>query len=61
MLAIEELLLKVTEMGWGEFEIQVKILFINEASENPMTLFHFLHLRPYNPNQRCTTSISIQS
>jgi YEATS domain-containing protein 4 len=25
--------------------------FVPEASEKPMTLFHFLHLHPYGPNK----------
>jgi transcription initiation factor IIF auxiliary subunit len=50
-IAIEEPPFEVTETGWGEFEIQIKIYFSNEASEKPMTLFHFLHLHPYGPNK----------
>jgi transcription initiation factor IIF auxiliary subunit len=50
-LAIEEPPFEVTETGWGEFEIQIKIFFQPEASEKPLTLFHFLHLHPYGPNK----------
>jgi hypothetical protein len=25
--------------------------FVPEASEKPLTLFHFLHLHPYGPNK----------
>ena len=49
--AIEEPPFEVTETGWGEFEIQIKIFFQPEASEKPLTLFHFLHLHPYGPNK----------
>jgi transcription initiation factor IIF auxiliary subunit len=49
--AIEEPPFEVTETGWGEFEIQIKIFFVTEASEKPLTLFHFLHLHPYGPNK----------
>jgi YEATS domain-containing protein 4 len=49
--AIEEPPFEVTETGWGEFEIQIKVHFVPEASEKPMTLFHFLHLHPYGPNK----------
>ena len=41
----------MTETGWGEFEVQIKVHFVPEASEKPMTLFHFLHLHPYGPNK----------
>jgi transcription initiation factor IIF auxiliary subunit len=51
MVAIEEPPFEVTETGWGEFEIQIKVHFTPEASEKPMTLFHFLHLHPYGPNK----------
>ncbi|RPA87866.1 putative histone acetyltransferase subunit [Ascobolus immersus RN42] len=40
---------QVTETGWGEFEIQIKVYFVPEAGEKPLTLFHFLKIRPYNP------------
>jgi YEATS domain-containing protein 4 len=50
-LAIEAPPFQVTETGWGEFEIQIKVHFVPEASEKPMTLFHFLHLHPYGPNK----------
>ncbi|PWN48947.1 protein AF-9 [Violaceomyces palustris] len=40
----------VTETGWGEFEIQVKIFFIPEANEKPVTLFHHLKLHPWLNN-----------
>jgi len=51
MIAIEHPPFEVTETGWGEFEIQIKVHFVPEASEKPMTLFHFLHLHPYGPNK----------
>src|SRR5271154_3310084 len=50
-VAVEEPPFEVTETGWGEFEIQIKVHFIPEASEKPLTLFHFLHLHPYGPNK----------
>ncbi|TKY84996.1 hypothetical protein EX895_006076 [Sporisorium graminicola] len=37
----------VTETGWGEFEIQIKIFFVPEANEKPLTLFHHLKLHPW--------------
>lgn len=36
-----------TESGWGEFEIQIKIFFVPEANEKPITLFHHLKLHPW--------------
>ncbi|KAF8543008.1 yeats family-domain-containing protein [Trichophaea hybrida] len=38
---------EVTESGWGEFEIQIKLFFHPESNEKPLTLFHYLKLHPY--------------
>lgn len=40
---------EVTESGWGEFEIQIKLFFHPESNEKPLTLFHYLKLHPYQP------------
>ncbi|KAI9837767.1 MAG: hypothetical protein M1819_006701 [Sarea resinae] len=39
----------VTETGWGEFEIQIKLHFVPESNEKPQTLWHGLKLHPYGP------------
>lgn len=39
----------VTETGWGEFEIQIKIFFVPEAGEKPLTVLHHLKLHPWQP------------
>ncbi|EFW22396.1 NuA4 histone H4 acetyltransferase complex and the SWR1 complex subunit [Coccidioides posadasii str. Silveira] len=41
---------EVTETGWGEFEIQIKLYFIPESMEKPQTLWHSLKLHPYGPD-----------
>lgn len=38
---------EVTETGWGEFEIQIKLYFVPESTEKPQTLWHSLKLHPY--------------
>ncbi|GAA5990601.1 hypothetical protein JCM5350_001050 [Sporobolomyces pararoseus] len=38
---------EVTETGWGEFDIVIKIFFQPEASEKPLTLNHHLKLHPW--------------
>jgi YEATS domain-containing protein 4 len=45
--SIEEPPFEVTETGWGEFEIGIKIFFINEANEKNISLYHHLRLHPY--------------
>ncbi len=41
---------EVTETGWGEFEIQVKLYFVPESNEKPQTVWHALKLHPYGPD-----------
>lgn len=47
---IEQPPFEVTETGWGEFEIQIKLYFVPEANEKPQTLWHSLKLHPYGPD-----------
>ena len=41
---------EVTETGWGEFEVQLKLFFVPEANEKSQTLWHGLKLHPYGPD-----------
>lgn len=45
--SIESPPFQVTETGWGEFEIGIKIYFVNEANEKNISLYHHLRLHPY--------------
>ncbi|EDR12235.1 uncharacterized protein LACBIDRAFT_153989, partial [Laccaria bicolor S238N-H82] len=38
---------EVSETGWGEFEITIRITFITESGEKAMTLYHHLKLHPW--------------
>lgn len=38
---------ELTETGWGEFEINVKIHFVDEANEKMVSFYHHLRLHPY--------------
>lgn len=38
---------EVTESGWGEFEVQIKLFFVPEANEKAQTLWHALKLHPF--------------
>ena len=40
---------EVTETGWGEFEIQIRIFFASVATEKQIVLYHHLKLHPYGP------------
>jgi YEATS domain-containing protein 4 len=40
---------QVTETGWGEFDVQIKILFVAESGEKPITTYHRLKLHPWHP------------
>ena len=41
---------EVTETGWGEFEVTMKLFFVSEASEKPQSVYHTLKLHPYGPD-----------
>lgn len=38
---------EVSETGWGEFEIQIRITFIAESGEKAITFYHHLKLHPW--------------
>ncbi|KAF9782210.1 yeats family protein [Thelephora terrestris] len=38
---------EVSETGWGEFEVNIKIYFVPEAGEKQITLYHHLKLHPW--------------
>ena len=40
---------EVTETGWGEFEVSIKLFFVPEANEKPSSVYHPLKLHPYGP------------
>ncbi|KAG9253310.1 yeats family-domain-containing protein [Emericellopsis atlantica] len=37
----------VTDTGWGEFDVNVKLYYVNESGEKPQTTYHYLRLHPY--------------
>lgn len=39
----------MTETGWGEFEVQIKIFFVPESGEKPLTVLHHLKLHAWQP------------
>jgi YEATS domain-containing protein 4 len=47
----------VSETGWGEFEIQIRIYF-NDLTEKPVTLYHGLKL--FHTNEAITSQAMIQ-
>ncbi|RKP38633.1 yeats family-domain-containing protein, partial [Dimargaris cristalligena] len=53
--AVDKPPFEVSETGWGEFEIAIKVYFHNFSGEKPVTLFHHLRLHPtealLNPNE----------
>lgn len=64
ILVIEKPPFEVTETGWGEFDIIIKIHFNPISGEKPLTLYHHLKLHPYEedglgnpwPKQKPVTS-----
>ncbi|EJD53663.1 yeats-domain-containing protein, partial [Auricularia subglabra TFB-10046 SS5] len=39
---------EVSETGWGEFEVQIRIFFVPESGEKPITFYHHLKLHPWS-------------
>ncbi|KAK0630719.1 yeats family-domain-containing protein [Bombardia bombarda] len=37
----------ISETGWGEFEIAIKLYYVPDSGEKPQTLYHHLRLHPY--------------
>lgn len=54
--SIESAPFEVTETGWGEFEIGIRIFFATAAGEKNILLYHQLKLHPYGvpPGQEAT-------
>lgn len=48
----------MSETGWGEFEIQIKIHF-NDGNERPVTFYHMLKLF-HTGNDSSTTTAMVQ-
>ncbi len=66
IIVIEKPPFEVTETGWGEFDLIIKIHFNPVSGEKPLTLYHHLKLHPYEedelgnpwPKQKPVTSYS---
>ena len=54
---------EITETGCGEFEINVKIFFVDEANEKMLSFYHHLRLHPYynTEKQLVTTNDGTES
>ncbi|KAF9968781.1 NuA4 histone H4 acetyltransferase complex and the SWR1 complex subunit [Mortierella alpina] len=48
---IEKPPFEVTETGWGEFDLIIKIHFNPVSGEKPLTLYHHLKLHPYEEDE----------
>jgi len=42
---------EVTETGWGEFEVGIKLAFVPESGEKPASVYHQLKLHPYGDDK----------
>ena len=42
---------EVTETGWGEFEITIKLFFTPESGEKPQSIYHQLKLHPFGEDR----------
>ncbi|KAL1924965.1 uncharacterized protein VTP21DRAFT_4619 [Calcarisporiella thermophila] len=57
---IESSPFELSETGWGEFEIVIKIYFNPLSGEKPVTLYHHLRLHPYTEDALLAGQNSIQ-
>ncbi|KAH7591732.1 Protein AF-9 -like protein [Nakaseomyces glabratus] len=49
---------ELTETGWGEFDINIKIYFVEESNEKFINFYHRLRLHPYvNVNPPMSTEV----
>lgn len=46
---VEEPPFEISETGWGEFEMQIKLYIVSESTEKPQTLYHTLKLHHFGP------------
>ncbi|KAK9765981.1 NuA4 histone H4 acetyltransferase complex and the SWR1 complex subunit [Basidiobolus ranarum] len=53
---VEKAPFEVSETGWGEFEIVIKIYFNSVSHEKPVTLYHPLRLHPYEDLDKVKSS-----
>lgn len=37
----------VSDTGWGEFDVAIKLYYVNDSGEKPQTLYHYLRLHPF--------------
>lgn len=42
---------EVSETGWGEFEMSIKLHYVSESNEKPQSVWHHLRLHPYGPDE----------
>lgn len=49
-LVIEKAPYEVTETGWGEFDVMIRIYFAPESHEKSIVYYHHLKLHPYGPD-----------
>ena len=47
---------QVTETGWGEFTVQIRLQFVAESGEKPLTLSHAIKLHHWGPPIEAPTS-----
>ncbi|KZT05578.1 yeats family protein [Laetiporus sulphureus 93-53] len=45
--SVEKAPFEITETGWGEFEIQIRITFVPESGEKAVMTYHHLKLHPW--------------
>ncbi|TCD67267.1 NuA4 histone H4 acetyltransferase complex and the SWR1 complex subunit [Steccherinum ochraceum] len=52
---------EVTETGWGEFEVQIRLNFVTESGEKGITCYHHIKLHPWtlNPEEALNPNLEL--
>lgn len=48
----------VTETGWGEFPVNIKITFVAEAQDKPLSIVHHLKLHHFLPTTTTVPAVA---
>ncbi|KAF4121332.1 YEATS domain-containing protein 4 [Geosmithia morbida] len=51
----------VSDTGWGEFDVAIKLYYVNESGEKPQTLYHYLRLHPFGRTEEEKASMVMEN
>jgi len=51
----------VSDTGWGEFDVAIKLYYVNDSGEKPQTLYHYLRLHPYGRTEEEKAAMQMEN